>query len=54
MTMKLTTDLPRPIASSMPWIGNGENTSQRLNPASRMDSAAWKSAAAEGNSAPRP
>ena len=40
------------MASSIPWIGNGENTSQRLNPASRICSAAWNRSAAVGSTSP--
>src|SRR5216117_4407409 len=39
-TQPLNHDFPSPIASSIPWIGNGEKTSQRLNPASRTRLAA--------------
>ena len=34
-------DFFNPIAPSIPWIGNGEWTSQSLKPASRTFSAAW-------------
>ena len=39
-TTALSHDLPSPIASSIPWMGKGEKTSQRLNPASRTRLAA--------------
>src|SRR5262245_33496381 len=39
-THPLNHDLPRPIASSIPWMGKGEKTSQRRKPASRTRLAA--------------
>src|ERR1043166_4035828 len=53
-TTALSQDLPSPIAASMPCTGNGVCTSHFLKPASRIFSAALKSAAAVGNSAAIP
>src|SRR6266487_510774 len=50
-THPLNQDFPNPMASSIPWIGNGEYTSQRLKPASRTRLAASYSAGALGYSA---
>src|SRR6185312_2924112 len=49
-----TLEFFKPIARSMPCTGNGVNTSQRVNPASRTFSAACMMSAAVVNSAMTP
>ena len=43
-----------PMASSRPWIGNGENASVRVYPAAVVCVAAWSRASALANSASSP